>query len=162
MVSAVPTASLADEVENLGELVDTRSENHEAGVEYVRPSDIWNGTELVWEGEKVGQRTDWEDVRIQEDDLVELNEAENMELCQDEVEVRTTEKLQALLRVFADDIHTDDDVESLENGSTCFYPNCLGSDDANSLERRVWWIGSICVNVAQSCNQSESSWEVGV
>lgn len=78
LITAIPTALGSNELHDLIELILSRFEDHEARVEDVRPTDIRDGTELVGECEEMCEGSDGENIRVEEDDLVELGETEDV------------------------------------------------------------------------------------
>ena len=83
LVTAVPGGIGGYEVVELVKGVVAWSENENTRVEDVGPTDVWYGRKVVGKGEKMGKRSDGEDIGIEKDDLVVLDETKYMKLGKD-------------------------------------------------------------------------------
>ena len=90
LVSAVPGTLRFEQIHQLPELVLSWGKNKNSRVEYVRPTDVRYRRKFVREGEKVRKRPYRENVRVQEDNLRILRQTENMQLCENMTEIRST------------------------------------------------------------------------
>lgn len=90
MVSTIPAPASIQHLLNLFELVITRGQDEDAGVEAIRPADIGSGGEWVVYVEEMRKWPDGEDVGIEEYYFLVLNKAEYMQFREDRVQIRAS------------------------------------------------------------------------
>lgn len=78
LVSAIPTSSRLDQSYNCLKFLLAGSEHHHSRVKYIRPAHIWDCTEFIWKGEKMGKKTNGKSVCVEEDDLGILSQPEDV------------------------------------------------------------------------------------